>query len=482
MGLVSRSLRHPFKGSNYYLRPPKERPARQKPPRQPRMHQSRFSVEGIMDAPDTTDARPGPPPAYHRSLVVIVLFAVLGLRLWALQVLQAPAAAHAVAVNQIRAVAVEPTRGEILDRYDNPLVTNQVIEQITLSRVAATQYPAVIGRLAALIGETTPRSRPPSTIANSACTSRCRSVDAPLTDILYIKEHQSEFPGVSSVATTERNYPQLEMAGPGGRRGTRRAQALGYVGTINSSRAGLAVISGVPGRRRLRPSGLEYQYESAAAGHPGQQQLEVNPEGQVVGIAQDHAGHAGDNLVTNIDTNLQQVADNALATQILTSARPSTPSATTTRAARHATGGAVVVMSPRPARSMPCRPTPLQPNIMGGGDLQRRVRVPVKPGQQRAPDQPGHRRPVHPGFHLQAQHGHRRPRRVSSRRPPPMTTRAVFMAPNCSTTAPTAPSRTRRATGPSARSTSPPPSPCPSDDFFYNLGAEFYDDRSNPVR
>ena len=43
----------------------------------------------------------------------------------------------------------------------------------------------------------------------------------------------------------------------------------------------------------------------------------MNPEGQVVGTLKTTPAVAGDNVVTNIDTGLQQVADNALATQIL---------------------------------------------------------------------------------------------------------------------------------------------------------------------
>jgi penicillin-binding protein 2 len=304
------------------------------------MHQSRFSVEGIMDAPDTTDARPGL-RLRITGLVVVVLFAVLGLRLWALEVLQAPAAAHAVAAVQIRAVPVEPTRGEILDRYDNPLVTNQVIEQITLSRVAATQHPEVIGALAALMGQTVAQVK---AIINDPRFSLYKPVpimtNAPLTDILYIREHPGEFPGVSSVATTERSYPQSEIGGPA-QTGYPAEQALGYVGTINSTELASRQSEGYQAGDPFGQAGLEYQYESYLRGTPGQQQLEVNPVGQVVGTLNTTPAVAGDNLVTNIDTNLQQVADNALANQILYVRRTPDPVGGKPRPAPN---GAVVVL------------------------------------------------------------------------------------------------------------------------------------------
>ena len=123
---MSRSLRHPFGGSRHYLRPEKDRKFRQKKVKQPKMHPNRFSMEAVLDAPDSSAARPGL-RLRITGVIVIGLFAVLGLRLWALTVLQAPAAAQAVNANQIRAVQIQPTRGLILDRYGNPLADNQVV-------------------------------------------------------------------------------------------------------------------------------------------------------------------------------------------------------------------------------------------------------------------------------------------------------------------------------------------------------------------
>jgi penicillin-binding protein 2 len=352
---VSRSLRHPFGGSRHYLRPEKDRKFRQKKVKQPKMHPNRFSMEAVLDAPDSSAARPGL-RLRITGVIVIGLFAVLGLRLWALTVLQAPAAAQAVNANQIRAVQIQPTRGLILDRYGNPLADNQVVEQITLARVAATQYPAVVGRLAALIGETTAQVK--ATIADPrfslykpvpVLTGGASEADqeAILSDILYIKEHQAEFPGVDSVATTQRNYPQTEFPGPAAA-GYPASQTLGYVGTINSAELQSRSSQGYVAGDAFGQSGLEYQYESQLRGVPGQQLLEVNPQGQVVGTVKTIPAAAGDDVVTNIDTNLQQVADNALATQILYLRRTDDKTCNNGAGCNPpATGGAVVVMDPQ---------------------------------------------------------------------------------------------------------------------------------------
>ena len=127
----------------------------------------------------------------------------------------------------------------------------------------------MIGRLAALIGETTAQVK--ATIADKRY-SLYKPVpvlsNAPLADILYIKEHQDEFPGVTSVATTERNYPQLEMPGPA-QTGYPASQALGYVGTINSTELKSRASQGYQAGDAFGQSGLEYQYESELRGTPG---------------------------------------------------------------------------------------------------------------------------------------------------------------------------------------------------------------------
>jgi len=215
-----------------------------------------------------------------------------------------------------------------------------VVEQITLSRVTATQDPAVVGRLATLIGQTTAqvnatiadpryslykpvpvltggRHRPNSSRSSpTSCTSKSTSRSSPAS---------ARWPPPS--ASTPRRAART------GRRRYPASQTLGYVGTINAaelkSRASQGYVAGDP----FGQSGLEYQYEAQLRGTSGQQQLEVNPKGQVVGSLRTTLAVPGDNLVTNLDTNLQQVADNALASQILALRRTYDTSATTTRGA-----------------------------------------------------------------------------------------------------------------------------------------------------
>ncbi len=271
-----------------------------------------------------------------------------------------------MAADEIRVVPIEPTRGLILDRYANPLVDNVVTYQITLSRVSAVQYPQVVGTLAALIGQTTAQVE--ATIADKQY-SPYKPVPDPVRgtvpDILYIKEHPGEFPGVSAVATTQRNYPQLEIPGPASA-GYPAEHALGYVGTISPSELKADAGKGYQPGDDYGQSGLEYQYQTQLRGTPGSQELEVDPQGQVVGTIKTTPAVAGDNLVTNLDTGLQQVVDNALSTQIL-SIR-GTPDPDNGNAIRKAPNGAAVVLDPQTGAVLAISSYPFyNPNIWVGG-------------------------------------------------------------------------------------------------------------------
>ena len=378
---MKRSLRHPIAGSKQYLRAERDRFGPRKVAKQPRIHKSRVSVGSMLDAPDSTASRPGL-RLRITGLVVIALFAVLGLRLWALQVLQAPAAVHAVSANQIRVVSIPPTRGEILDRSGTPLVNNVVTQQITLSRVAAVQYPEVIGRLAALLGETT-------ATVNQAINNKQYSPYKPvpiatvtgtqLSAVLYIKENPDQFPGVSVTQTTERNYPQAELGAAVG--GYPAAQTLGYVGAISASELKTLASQGYQAGDQVGQSGLEYQYESALQGKPGQQQLEVDAQGQVVGTLKTMPAKSGNDLVTNIDLGLQQVADDALATQIAQVRQ--TPDPADNNALPPAINGSVVVMNPQTGAILAMASDPsYNPSIWTGGISQANLNALTASGAQ----------------------------------------------------------------------------------------------------
>jgi penicillin-binding protein 2 len=241
------------------------------------------------------------------GVVVAALFSLMFIRLWYLQVLDTSAYSKTVTANQVRPVEVPAPRGLIADRNNNIIVGDQVTQDVTLSRVAAQEHPAVVGQLAALLGMSSAQIE--ADLANVQY-SLYKPVpileNAPLSDVLYIGEHASMFPGVSTVADTNRTYP-LGQTG---------VQMLGYVGQISSAQLQANKSAGYQLGDLFGQSGLENRYQAALRGSPGIDKVEVDAHGQVVGSLGETPPTSGDDLVTNIDSGLEQTLQQALDAEI----------------------------------------------------------------------------------------------------------------------------------------------------------------------
>jgi penicillin-binding protein 2 len=311
-------------------------------------------VERLM-ADEPTTARP-----VIRLRVVGVfagaLFAIMFIRLWSLQVLDNSAYTAAVNQNQVRAVQVQAPRGLILDRSGATIVGNTVSRNILLSQQAAVQYPAVVGNLAALLGIT------PSAIQTDFADSENSQYDpvtilanAPMSDVLYIGEHASEFPGVTTSATSERSYPL----------GTAGAQVVGDVGDASAAQLKAGKGEGLQLGDQIGQAGLDEEYDPFLRGKAGEQQLEVDARDQVVGTLGQTSPVPGDDLVTNIDAGLEQTLQTSLDNELLADRK--TIDASTGRVPP-APDGAAIVIDPQNGAvlAMVSAPT-YNPTIWNGG-------------------------------------------------------------------------------------------------------------------
>ena len=299
-------LRHPLRSTHVYPKPKAPRPARSHEPTGPRMRPRRTVVDRVMAV-----SEPSAPRTVIRlrvlGLVVAALFSLMFIRLWYLQVLDTTAYSKTVTANQVRDLEVPAPRGLITDRNDDIIVGDQVTQDITLSRVSAQEHPQVVGQLAALLGISSAQIQ--ADLANDQY-SLYKPVpileNAPLSDVLYIGEHASMFPGVSTVADTNRTYP-LGQTG---------VQMLGYVGQITSQQIRANQGKGYQLGDLFGQSGLENQYQASLRGRPGTDKVEVDAHGQVVGSLGETPPTSGDDVVTNIDSGLEQTLQQALDAEI----------------------------------------------------------------------------------------------------------------------------------------------------------------------
>jgi penicillin-binding protein 2 len=241
------------------------------------------------------------------GVAVLVLFLVLVLRLWSLQIIDGKSFAAAVTRNQVRVVSVPAPRGEIVDRNGTILAGDVAEEEILLSRSTVDDDPAIVGQVAALVGET---PRQVKQAINNLQYSQYEPVpvlrDAPMGTVEYLQAHQSEYPGVTVQQVTDRAYPQnnasIAVATP----------VLGYVSPISSTELKDNPNGGYSQASQYGQNGLENEYEQFLRGTPGRDALSVNAQDQVVGTLSKTNPVQGDTVVTNIDLGLQEYVQNVL--------------------------------------------------------------------------------------------------------------------------------------------------------------------------
>jgi penicillin-binding protein 2 len=231
--------------------------------------------------------------------LVVIGFAALLMRLWALQVLSGSQYAARAQANQVRTVTVEAPRGPILDRQGNVLVANEPVTSVELSPSGLPQdYAHRVAEIRALAGVAGVSVNHITKLIlerrNHGDTLDPVVVRTEATGPMrtYLEERAGDFPGMTLARSYIRRYPHGSVA----------AQLLGYDGQ-NTKSAGDVIgltgiekafdpfLRGVPGAARVRVDSL---------GRPRSPRLLTTPP------------QTGQSVRLTIDTRLQIAAQNAL--------------------------------------------------------------------------------------------------------------------------------------------------------------------------
>ncbi|MGA2294590.1 MAG: penicillin-binding protein 2 [Acidimicrobiales bacterium] len=264
-------------------------------------------IRDLVASPDEVQARPELRWRLIGGFFALLFLALLG-RLFMLQVLEQKTSALTVQYNSIRQTTIPATRGEILDRNGNPLVTNVTTVEIRLSRAEAALYPPIKGTLASLTGISVGQIN--ADLLNTQYSPYQPApimTDASPSIVEFIKLHPSEFPGVSVLDVATRSYPNG---------GNVAAQVLGYVGPITGAEIKANPNAGYQTDSVIGKTGIESFYEQFLRGKDGTSSLEVSANGQILGSVHTTQPQVGDSVVLNIDTPLQKALDGYLAGDI----------------------------------------------------------------------------------------------------------------------------------------------------------------------
>ena len=242
------------------------------------------------------------------ALVAVLLFSVLGFRLWFLQILSGDQYVAMANNNRIRTVDVPAPRGVIYDRNMNVLVKNRgglsvAILPMDFPAEGQPQRAALIARLAQLLlipeEDILLKLDKAKSDPYRVCVIR---EDVPEdTIVAYLKEHSLEFPGVRVEISYLRQYPRKAFA----------THILGYVGEISEDELGYEQFRALKAGAQVGKDGVEQVYDSYLRGTDGSREVEVDAAGQPKRVLDLVQPVPGNNLVLTIDNTIQAAAERA---------------------------------------------------------------------------------------------------------------------------------------------------------------------------
>ena len=244
------------------------------------------------------------------GVAMLVIFAVLLLRLWALQVLSGTKYVNQAAANSFRTVRVQAPRGRIVDRNGIPLVTNVSATAIELW---PADLPKVYTKRYAELRALAHLTRVPLYEIAAGIKTRRESNDlvTPVTVrqsasdpmVYYLYEHAGQFPGVTTWRTFIRHYPYHSLA----------AQILGYVGEVSPTQLRSLTKHGYQPGDQIGQSGVESTYDSYLRGVAGKARMHIDAFGRPrSSLETTTIAKQGNDLRLTIDVKLQQAAEKAL--------------------------------------------------------------------------------------------------------------------------------------------------------------------------
>jgi penicillin-binding protein 2 len=316
------------------------------------------------------------------AFLALAVFAVLFLRLWALQVLSGDKYLAVANDNRVRTLRLEAPRGPVLDRDGNLLVENVPGTRVELWPADLPKtWPAQRSELKALSDVT-------GVPLKEMLSQLNRHALDPLTpivvqrglrqdQILYLHEHDAQFPGVRLAHSWLRKYPYQSLG----------AQVLGYVGQITSGEYKTMKKRGYQPTDSIGQAGIESTYDTYLRGKDGKAQLTVDsrgrPKSAIVPLSNPTPGQA---LRLTIDIGLQRAAERALVYGIQRAHDASEA---------HADGGAIVAMDPRDGAilAMASYPT-YQPSIFVGHKDAKKLAPLLDPKVADAANHPGINRAI----------------------------------------------------------------------------------------
>jgi penicillin-binding protein 2 len=238
--------------------------------------------------------------------VALAVFAVLFLRLWALQVLSGEQHLRAAQNNQLRTLRLEPQRGVIRDREGRILVGNVVgtAVQVWPADLPVQGRYQLLQRLGKVLKVPAPRiAGEVDKRGNDPLNPVVVKENISGAELAYLSERRDDFPGVRLVRSTVRDYPYGNLA----------AHVLGHVGEIGEIQLEQREFADLELGDKIGQAGVEAAFDRYLRGTPGLARLRVDSLGRKRSdIAPMRTPVPGNDVQLTIDLDIQFAAERAL--------------------------------------------------------------------------------------------------------------------------------------------------------------------------
>ncbi|MDJ0789623.1 MAG: penicillin-binding protein 2 [Myxococcota bacterium] len=233
---------------------------------------------------------------------VLLVFAIFGLRLFQLQVVEGDELRRRSEENSIRTLRLQAPRGEILDREGRVLATTRPAWELQVVPSALDQPErtwAVLGELVAeeptvlsarLDGAGGVRHRPVSIVD-----------DLDFDSLSRVETHRHALPGVVTDVQPRRHYLEGSLA----------AHLLGTIGEVRPAQLAQERFGDYAPGDVVGQTGLESLLESHLRGSDGGRNVVVDVAGRVVEVLDEVQPVPGGRAVLTLDLDLQRAAEAA---------------------------------------------------------------------------------------------------------------------------------------------------------------------------
>ena len=297
------------------------------------------------------------------SLLVVLLFICLGVRIWYLQIINGQYFQELSENNRTRMVSLPGFRGWIKDRNGNAIVNIRPSFNLYITPEDTRDLDQVLNLLSSEIDFKKEKVK-----ADFKKAKRFHNVlikaDIQRKEVAFVMENSLRLTGAHIKAVPLRNYVFRDFA----------SQTLGYLGEISKLKLSQSKDPNYKQGDMIGKNGLESIFETELRGTKGYKEVEVDVSGRELQTIRQLPPKSGNHLVLTIDTRLQKTVEK------LMTGTPETP-----------INGSVVVLDPQSGEILALASKPsFDPNLFSAGisrdNWRKLIKDPMHPLQNKAID------------------------------------------------------------------------------------------------